>query len=48
MITIYKDFDFLINSCYLFKDLLDFLDSWIFKVVFDKIFNIICRLIYNV
>ena len=39
---------FLINSCYLFKHLMDFLDSWIFKVVLHKIFNKICRLIYNV
>ena len=36
----------MINSCYLFKDLKNFLDSWIFKVLLDKIFNKICRLIY--
>ena len=39
---------FLIISCYIFKDLINFLDSWIFKVALDKIFNKICRLIYNV
>ena len=41
------NFCFLINSCYLFKDLMNFLDSWIFDVVLDKIFNKICRLIYS-
>ena len=41
------DFEFLINSCYLFKNLMNFLDSWVFRVVLDKIFNKICRLIYN-
>ena len=33
---------------FLFKDLIAFLDSWIFEVVLRKIFNKICRLIYNV
>ena len=42
------DFAFLINSCHLFKQLMDFLDSWIFRVALDKIFNTICTLIYNV
>ena len=39
---------FLINYCYLFKHLMDFLDYWIFEVVLDQIFNNICRLIYIV
>ena len=34
-----KDFELLIKSCYHFKDLMDFLDSWIFEVAFHKIFN---------
>ena len=39
---------FLIQSCYLFKNLMNFLDTWIFRVVLDTIFNKTCRLIYNV
>ena len=27
---------FLVNSCLLLKDLMDFLDSWIFRVVLDQ------------
>ena len=39
---------FLINSCYLFKNSMNFLDFLIFRVALDQIFNKICRLIYNV
>ena len=42
MIHVIEDtmnFGVLINSCYLFNLLMNFVDSWIFEVALDKIFN---------
>ena len=41
-----KDFGLLIKSCYVFKNLMDFLDSGIFEVALHKIVNKTCSVYF--